>query len=82
MLIGEDWEVQNTDSDDESIEGIEKAVVKQLCGELVDEVFDEDRFDILQDYFDFQKRNKHSAKSLKRKACKVNLSKFVKNVRK
>lgn len=70
------------DSDEEYSELFEQETVKKLCGDLVDEVFDEDSYQNLQGCFDFQRKGKFGAKSLKRKTCKVNLSCVVKKVSK
>lgn len=72
---------QETDSEVESIENIESRAIKQLCGELLEEVFDDDSYHLSYDSEAVLKRSKSvSAKSRKRKTCKVNICKNPKIV--
>jgi Neuraminidase (sialidase) len=82
VLQSEVQEYLESDSDEDCSERLEQDAIKQLCGDLVDEVFDDDSYQCENDSWDFQSRNKFGAKSLKRKTCKVNVANLSKKVSK
>ena len=71
-----EWDFPVSD-EDESLEEIECLAVKELCGELWEEIYDEDNVYIRRKKGDGRKKNKSSAKPLKNKTCKVNMNKTM-----
>lgn len=67
---------------EESIEELEKIAVRELCGDLMEEVYDGENLVSELGRIGERKTNKSGAKSLKRKTCRVKLFKQSSNVEK
>jgi len=81
LLDKDNWEEEFVESEEEeSVEELERLAVKELCGELLEEVFDEDSVLVRRKKGDGGKKNKSGAKTLKRKTCRVNPSQSHSNV--
>jgi hypothetical protein len=59
------------ESEEESVEDIEKKALKSLCGELMEEIFDESSFPLNSELDNFTRKGKSHAKSCLRKTCKI-----------
>jgi hypothetical protein len=70
------------ESEEDSVEILENLAIKELCGDLLEEVFDDDSYHLSGDTKVASKRYKSRAKSRKRKACKVASAKLTKLVSK
>jgi hypothetical protein len=75
---GSDKEWLGWDSDEESCEEIEKRALRSLCGELVEEIFDESSFPLDSELDGLKRKGKAHAKSCLRKTCKIRRVKFLK----
>lgn len=71
-----------SESEDENVELVENLAVKELCGDLLEEVFDDDSYHLGGDFKTTSKRYKSRAKSRKRMACRVAAAKITKMVSK
>lgn len=71
-----------SDFEEDSIEKLEQRAVKSLCEDLLEEVYDDDNYHLSSDVRVVGKNYKSGAKSLKRKTCKVRVSKNSENVSK
>ena len=80
-LESSEWVFSDSD-EDESLEELECLAIKDRCGELWEEIYDEDNVHIRRKKGDGRKKNKSSAKPLKRKTCKINLNKTFASVSK
>ena len=80
-LESSEWVFSDSD-EDESLEELECLPIKDRCGELWEEIYDEDNVYIRRKKGDGRKKNKSSAKPLKRKTCKINLNKTFASVSK
>jgi hypothetical protein len=58
------------ESEDESVEEIERKSLKSLCGELMEEVFDESSFPVNGELDNNTRKGKFHAKSCLRRTCK------------
>jgi hypothetical protein len=67
-------------SEDENIDALESEAVKRFCGELVEEIFDDDSYHLSSDLRAASIKNKPRAKTRRKKACKVALDKSLKKV--
>jgi hypothetical protein len=65
---GEGWE--GCESEDESVEEIERKALKSLCGDLMEEVFDESNSPIIGELDNITWKGKFHAKSCLRRTCK------------
>lgn len=70
---------QEAEEENESFEELEREAIRNLCGDLVDEVFDEDAYHLSSDTRKLFKNVKSNAKSCK-KTCKVRRQKNMKRV--
>lgn len=75
----EDEGFLESESEEENIEELEKRAVKNLCGELLEEVFDDDSFQIGKNADSISVSNNSGAKSSTRKTCKLRVSRKYKN---
>jgi hypothetical protein len=66
------------ESEDESLEDIEKKALKSLCGELMEEIFDESSFPLNSELDNLDGKGKFHAKPCLRKTCKIRRMKFSK----
>jgi hypothetical protein len=71
-----DW--VDYDSEEESWENMEKNALRSLCGDLMEEVFDESSFPLNSELDDFSRKGKSHAKSCLNKTCKIWRVKFSK----
>jgi hypothetical protein len=77
---GSDKEWLDWDSDEESCEEIEKRALRSLCGELVEEIFDESSYPLNSELGDLKRKGKSHAKSWLSKTCKIRRVKCLKKV--
>jgi hypothetical protein len=75
-------EFSDCESEEECLEEVESLAIKSLCGELLEEVFDDDSYHLSCDNKKASKSYKVRAKSRKRKTGKVAMSKILKVVSK
>jgi hypothetical protein len=68
------------DSEEDSCEEVEKRALRSLCGELVEEIFDESSFPLNSELDGFKRKGKSHAKSCLSKTCKIRRVKFLKGV--
>jgi hypothetical protein len=68
------------DSEEDSCEEVEKRALRSLCGELVEEIFDESSFPLNSELDGFKRKDKSHAKSCLSKTCKIRRVKFLKGV--
>jgi hypothetical protein len=59
------------ESEDESVEDFEWKALKSLCGELMEEVFDESSFPVNGELGNITGKGKFDAKSCLRRTCKL-----------
>jgi hypothetical protein len=71
-----DW--VHTDSEEESMEKLELKALRSLCGDLVEEVFDESSFPLNSELVNVGRKGKSHAKSCLNKTCKIRRVKFSK----
>jgi hypothetical protein len=80
--IGEFWGFDRVwlecESEEESLEDIEKNALKSLCGDLLEEIFDESSFLLNSELDNFSFKGKSHANSCLRKTCKMRTMKFSK----
>jgi hypothetical protein len=69
----QDW--LGSESDEDNIEMIELEALKSLCGEMMDEVFDESSFPLNSELDDYKRKGKSHAKSCLKKTCKIRCTK-------
>jgi hypothetical protein len=72
----QDW--LGSENDEENIELFELKALKSLCGELMDEVFDESSFPLNSELDDYKRKGKSHAKLCLKKTCKVRGTKLSK----
>jgi hypothetical protein len=70
----EEW--WDYESEEESVEDVERGALKSLCGELMEKIFDESSFPLNSELDDFTRKGKSHAKSCLSKTCKIRRSKF------
>jgi hypothetical protein len=58
------------------VEDLERKALKGLCGELMEEIFDESSFPLNSELDDITRKGKSHAKSCLRKTCKIRRAKF------
>jgi hypothetical protein len=68
------------DSEEDSCEEVEKRALRSLCGELVEEIFDESSFPLNSELDGIKRKGKSHAKSCLNKTCKIRRVKFLKGV--
>jgi len=61
----------DSDSEEESLEFLELDALKSLCGDMMEEVFDESRFPLNCELKGHMRKGKFHAKSCLRKTCKL-----------
>jgi hypothetical protein len=67
------------ESDEEILENLERDALKSLCGEMMEEVFDETSFPLNSEISGLTRKGKFRAKSCLRKTCKVGRAKGLNN---
>jgi hypothetical protein len=70
-----DW-----DSEEDSCEEVKKRALRSLCGELVEEIFDESSFPLNSELDGIKRKGKSHAKSCLNKTCNIRRVKFLKGV--
>jgi hypothetical protein len=60
-----------SDSEEEDVGALELNALKNLCGEVMEEVFDESSFPLKSELDNFSRKGKSNAKSCLRKTCKL-----------
>jgi hypothetical protein len=75
---GSDNEWLGWDSEEDFGEEFEKRALRSLCGDLVEEGFDESSFPLNSELDSFKRKGKSHAKSCLNKTCKVRRLKFSK----
>jgi hypothetical protein len=65
------------ESEEESVDDIEKRALMSLCGDLMEEIFDESSFPLNSELDVFNCKGKSHAKSRLRKTCKMRKAKFA-----
>jgi len=75
-------ELSQYSEDEDSLDDLEKIAVKQLCGDLLEELYDDDSYQQSGDKRCSMNTNKSSAKPHFRKTCKVKVGKHAKMVSK
>jgi hypothetical protein len=68
------------DSEEDSCEEVEKRALRSLCGELVEEIFDESSFPLNSELGGFKRKGKSHAKSCLSKTFKIRRVQFSKGV--
>jgi hypothetical protein len=66
------------DSEEESWVNMEKKALRSLCGDLMEEVFDESSFPLNSELDNHNRKGKSHAKSCLSKTCKIGIVKFSK----
>jgi hypothetical protein len=86
---GDDCEVESfnsvwvdTDSEEERLEKLELKALRSLCGDLVEEIFDESSFPLSSELDEVGRKGKSHAKSYLNKICKSKRVKFSKKMAK
>jgi hypothetical protein len=75
--VSSDNEWLGWDSEEDCDEEFEKRALRSLCGELVEEIFDESSFPLNRELDGFKRKGKSHAKSCLNKTCKVRRVKFL-----
>lgn len=75
-------ELSQYSEDEDSVDELEKFAIKQLCGDLLEELYDGDSYHLSCDKRCSMNTNKSSAKPHFRKICKVKVGKQAKVVSK
>jgi hypothetical protein len=70
----QDW--VEYDSKEESWENMEKKTLRSLCGDLMEEIFNESRLPLNSELDDFSRKGKSHAKLCLTKTCKIRRVKF------
>jgi hypothetical protein len=78
VACDEGWGV--CESEDESVEEIAWNALKSLCGELMEEIFDESSFPLSGELDNITRKGKFHAKSCLKKTCKVRRAFFLTRV--
>jgi t-SNARE complex subunit (syntaxin) len=73
----EEW--LDSDKEEQNIDNLEVNALKSLCGEMMEEVFDESSLSLNSELDDFSRKGKSHAKSCLKKTCKIRRAKFSKN---
>jgi hypothetical protein len=60
----------DSDSDDDNFEMFELKALKSLCGEMMEEVFDESSFPLSSELDDYKRKGKSHAKSCLGRTCR------------
>jgi hypothetical protein len=68
----------DSDSSEDNFERLELKALKCLCGEMMEEVFDESSLPLNSELDDYKRKGKSHAKSCLKKACKFRNTKFSK----
>jgi hypothetical protein len=74
--LGSQDEWWDFDSEEESVEDVERKALKSLCGELMEEIFDESSFPLNSELDDITRKGKSHTKSCLTKTCKLRRAKF------
>jgi hypothetical protein len=76
--LEESWLSGDSESDKENIEALERKALKRLCGEMMDEVFDESSFPLNSELDGFKRKGKSQTNSCLLKTCRTRRAKFLK----
>jgi hypothetical protein len=74
--LGAEDEWWGYESEEESVGDLERKALKSLCGELMEEIFDESSFPLNSELDSPKRKGKSHAKSCLRKTCEVRRAKF------